>query len=423
VTNEFQGVFLISCIAVLAPLLNRLPYLALVPVVAMELILGMLIGPSGLRLVANDAAIEFIGKLGLVFLFFQAGFEFRLKDIGREPLRLGFAAWLGSLAAAVVLVGLLYGAGFVRAPLLVAIILATTAFGVVLPILRDADELTTDFGRHVLGAAAIGELGPLLLASIALAGERHHLHQTILSAVFMALVVLLLAGLAAVRGDRLSEKFSAWLGDSDILPVRVALVMLLGFVSLAETFGMETVVGAYAAGMAITLLVDGKRRAHLEDRLTAIGSGFFVPVFFTASGIELDLSTLANPSGLGRFLLFCAAFLLVRIAPLHLYRRALPTRDLPALALLSSTTLPLVVAIAYLGAKNGGMAPENASALVAAAVTTVTVFPTLALALRRASREGLPPGLLETLVDDVTRWSEAQTDKAVAAVARWRAKS
>jgi Kef-type K+ transport system membrane component KefB len=420
VPNEFQGVFLISCIAVLAPLLNRLPYLALVPVVAMELMLGVLIGPSGLGLAANDAAIEFIGKLGLVFLFFQAGFEFRLKDIGRDPLRLGFAAWLGSLAAAVIIVGLLYGVGIVRAPLLVAIILATTAFGVVLPILRDANELTTDFGRYVLGAAAIGELCPLLLASIALAGDKHHLHQTILSAIFMAFIVLILAALAAVRGDRLAEKFSFWLGDSDILPVRVALVMLLGFVSLAQTFGMETVVGAYAAGMAITLLVDGKRRAHLEDRLTAIGSGFFVPVFFAASGIELDLSSLANPTGIGRFLLFSVAFLIVRIAPLHLYRRVLPTRDLPALALLSSTTLPLVVAIAYLGARNGGMALENASALVAAAVMTVTVFPTFALVLRNASREGLPPGRLETLVDRFTLWSDGQADKVAAVISRGR---
>jgi Kef-type K+ transport system membrane component KefB len=419
--HEFQGVFLISCIAVIAPLLARSPYLSVVPIVAMELMLGVLIGPSGLKLVVNDAAIDFIGKLGLVFLFFQAGFEFKLKEIGREPLRLGLMAWLGSLATAIAIVALLYLTGLVRAPILVAIILTTTAFGVLLPVLRQADDLKTDFGRHVMGSAAIGELGPLLLASIALAGDKHHLHQTVLSTLFLALVVVVLWGLAAARGDHLARQFSAWLGQSDILPVRVALVMLLGFVSLADAFGMETVVGAYAAGLAITLLVDGERRAHLEDRLTAIGSGFFVPVFFVASGIELDLSSLvSSPSGLFRFLLFCAAFLAVRIAPLHLYRRALSARDLPALALLSSTTLPLVVAIAYLGARSGGMAPENASALVAAAVVTVTLFPTLALALRRASRKGEAPGRLETLVDAFTAWGAEQADRIVARYWEWR---
>lgn len=422
--NEFQGVFLISCIAVLAPLLTRISYLAYVPIVAMELVLGVLIGPSGLGLAANDAAIEFIGKLGLVFLFFQAGFEFRLKELGSEPLRLGLAAWLGSLAVAVMIAGFLYGIGLVRAPMLVAIILTTTAFGILLPILRDVDELSTDFGRYVMGSAAIGEIGPLLLAAIALAGSKHHLHQTILSAVFLALVVGILLLLSSTRDERLAEKVSAWLGANEVLTVRAAIVMLLGFVTLAESFGMETVVGAYAAGLAITLLLDGRRRKHLEDRLIAIGSGFFVPVFFAASGIALDLSSLvASPSGLARFVLFCGAFLLVRLAPLHLYRRVLPTRDLPSLALLSSTTLPLVVAIAYLGAKNGGMAPENASALVAAAVVTVTLFPTLALALRSASRDGRPTGFIERMVDDVTAWSEAQEGKARSAIAEWRRKA
>lgn len=422
--HEFQGVFLISCIAVLAPLLNRLPYLAVVPIVAMELMLGVFIGPSGLGLVAPDPAIAFIGKLGLVFLFFQAGFEFQLNALGEAPLRLGLTAWLGSLAVAVTIGMLLYGLGVVHAPLLVAIILTTTAFGILLPILKDAKELDSDFGRHVMGAAAIGEIGPLLLAAIALAGSKHHLHQTILSVVFLALVVGLVLGLTAIRSDRLVEKFSAWLGGGDILPVRVALVLLLGFVTLAESFGMETVVGAYAAGLAITQLVDAERRKHLEDRLIAIGSGFFVPVFFTASGVGLDLSALtAGPSGLGHFLLFCVAFLLVRLAPLHLYRRALPARDLPSLALLSSTTLPLVVAIAYLGEQGGGMTPENASALVAAAVVTVTVFPTLALALRRSAREGAPIGPIETAVDAFTAWSEAQAEKARAMFSRWRKKT
>lgn len=422
--REFQGVFLISCIAVLAPLLNRLPYLAIVPIVALELVLGVVIGPSVTGLVSPDPAIEFIGKLGLVFLFFQAGFEFRLNALGEAPLRLGLTTWLGSLAVAILIAMLLHLLGIVHAPLLFAIILTTTAFGILLPIMRDANELDSDFGRYVMGSAAIGEIGPLLLAAIALAGSKHHLHQTILSVAFLALVVGLMLGLAAIRTDRVARRFSAWLGRGDILPVRVALVMLLGFVTLAESFGMETVVGAYAAGLAITQLVDAERRKHLEDRLTAIGSGFFVPVFFTASGIGLDLSALtAGPSGLGHFLLFCVAFLLVRLAPLHLYRPVLPARDLPSLALLSSTTLPLVVAIAYLSAKAGGITPENASALVAAAVVTVTVFPTLALALRRSSRDDLPTGPIETAVDAFTAWSETKAGKAAATISRWRQKA
>ncbi|MEK4033993.1 cation:proton antiporter [Methylocystis sp. IM2] len=283
-TTEFQGIFLILGIAVLAPLASRLPLFATVPVVAIELMLGVLAGPSVTGLVVNDAAIEFLGRFGLVFLFFQAGFEFKMKELGPGPLRIGLLAWLVSMLVSALFVAALYLVGLVRAPALVAIILPTTAFGILLPILRQAGELTTDFGRYVMGAAAIGELGPLLLASIALAQEKHHFHQTLLSLLFLLIAVVSVFLLATLRSDRLSAIILRWLGDSELLPVRVSLLVLLGFVSLAGVMGMEAVVGAYAAGMAVATLVDGTRAQALEGRLKTIGAGFFVPVFSSPAG-------------------------------------------------------------------------------------------------------------------------------------------
>ncbi|GLI93683.1 cation:proton antiporter [Methylocystis echinoides] len=396
-TAEFQGLFLILSIAVLAPLANRLPALAHVPIVAIELVLGVIAGPSVLGLVVNDSTIDFLGRFGLVFLFFQAGFEFKMKDLGPGPLRLGFLAWLISLAASVVFVGALWALGLVKAPALVALVLPTTAFGVLLPILRQGGELNTDFGRHVMGAAAVGELCPLIFASIALAQEKHHLHQTVLSALFLLIAVASVFLLATLRSERLSAIILRWLGDSELLPVRVSLVMLLGFVSLAGVMGMEAVVGAYAAGMAVATLVDGTRAQALESRLKTIGAGFFVPIFFIASGVEFDVSALlSSPGGVPRLLLFCLAFAVIRMAPLALYRGVLGERDLPPFALLSATTLPLVVAISYLGARSGQMSAENASALVGAALVTVTLFPTLALSARSAARASRPPDSIET---------------------------
>jgi Kef-type K+ transport system membrane component KefB len=404
-TAEFQGLFLILSIAVLAPLANRLPALAHVPIVAIELVLGVIAGPSVLGLVVNDSTIDFLGRFGLVFLFFQAGFEFKMKDLGPGPLRLGFLAWLISLAASVVFVGALWAFGLVKAPALVALVLPTTAFGVLLPILRQGGELNTDFGRHVMGAAAIGELCPLIFASIALAQEKHHLHQTVLSALFLLIAVASVFLLATLRSERLSAIILRWLGDSELLPVRVSLVMLLGFVSLAGVMGMEAVVGAYAAGMAVATLVDGTRAQALESRLKTIGAGFFVPIFFIASGVEFDVSALlSSPSGVPRLLLFCLAFAVIRMAPLALYRGVLGERDLPPFALLSATTLPLVVAISYLGARSGQMSAENASALVGAALVTVTLFPTLALSARSAARASRPPDSIETALG---RFSDA----------------
>lgn len=414
--SDFQGLFLILCIAVLAPLANRLGGLTHVPIVAIELILGVIAGPSVLGLVVNDSTIEFLGRFGLVFLFFQAGFEFKMKDLGPGPLRLGLLAWLISVGASGIFVGALALLGLVKAPALVALVLPTTAFGILLPILRQGGELNTDFGRHVMGAAAIGELCPLIFTSIALAQEKHHLHQTILSALFLLIAVASVFLLATLRSDRLSATILRWLGDSELLPVRVSLVMLLGFVSLAGVMGMEAVVGAYAAGMAVTMLVDGTRAQALETRLKTIGAGFFVPIFFIASGVEFDLSALLSSPGAGlRLALFVFAFAFIRMAPLGLYRRVLGERDLPAFALLSATTLPLVVAISYLGQRSGQMSAENASALIGAAVLTVTLFPTLALSFRSAGKASLPPGPVEAAARRVAEEISGGVDRLLAA--------
>ena len=191
--------------------------------------------------------------------------------------------------------GLLHLFGLVHSPLLVALILPTTAFGVLIPILRQSGELHSNFGRHVLGLAAIGELGPLLLASIALAAEKHHLHQTFLSISFFVVAIAAVILLLTLRSDGVSAKLARWLGqDDELLLLRISLLVLLGFVFLANSFGMETVVGAYAAGMAVAVFFSGCGGRALENRLTSIGSGFFIPLFFTASGVAFDLPSLVS---------------------------------------------------------------------------------------------------------------------------------
>ena len=286
--SEFHTIFVISCIAVLAPLLNRIPAFARAPIVAVELLLGMLVGPSGVGLLTADSAVTFLMEFGLVYLFFQAGFEFNQKEITGKPLRLGFFAWLVSLSLSVIISGLLYLVGLVEAPLLVALILPTTAFGILIPVLRQAGDLDNEFGRYVLGVAAVSELGPLILASIVLAQHNHHLHQTLLSALFIVLGLGAIFFLKTARSDRLAESIVYWLGDGELLPIRIALVVLLGFVSFADRLGMELVVGSYMAGMAVAVLVRGTKAEILNDRLTAIGSGFLIPLFFIESGTSFD---------------------------------------------------------------------------------------------------------------------------------------
>ncbi|MFO1125046.1 MAG: cation:proton antiporter [Methylocystis sp.] len=418
---EFHTIFVISCIAVLAPLLNRIPVFARAPIVAIELLLGMLLGPSGAGLISQDSALDFLRDFGLVYLFFQAGFEFNQKDISGKPLRLGFYAWLVSLALSIVISGLLYLIGLVEAPLLVALILPTTAFGILILMLRQAGGLDDDFGHYLLGVAAVSEIAPLILASIVLAQRNHHLHQTLLSALFIALGLAAIFFLKRARSDRLADSVVRWLGDGELLPIRISLVILLGFVSFADRLGMELVVGSYMAGMAVAVLVHGTKAEILEERLTAIGSGFLIPLFFIESGAAFNFPALvSSPASVARFAVFCAAFLLIRLAPLNLYKGTLPDRDMPAFALLSSSTLPLVVALTYLGVGRGQLAPDTASALVGAAMVTVTAFPTIAFWLRGTHQPSRLENGVSLVVHAVADWFSLQASGALAKIpVRW----
>lgn len=386
--HDFRALFFISLAAVLAPFLNRWPLLARTPIVAIELLLGVMIGPSFANLLSSDETITFLKELGLVFLFFQAGFEIKHYQIGRPELRLGAVAWLISFICALVFSSLLWASGLIGAPFLVAIILPTTAFGILIPVLKQSGDLESALGRFVLGSAAVGELAPLILASIALAHEKHHFHQALLSLMFLGIAAGSIYLLVKFRSETHIAQMAKWLGAGGVLPFRVAMFILLGFVSLADSFGMETVVGAYAAGMAIAMLAGAAGDETLEDRLGSIGSGFFVPLFFVVSGVTFNLPLLvSSPSSIFQFFIFCLIFICIRLAPLCLYQRQLPQRDVLAQGLLSSTTLPLVVAITYLGAQSGQIHQETATALVGAAIMTVTAFPTFAFWLRSQPNE------------------------------------
>jgi Kef-type K+ transport system membrane component KefB len=386
--HDFRALFFISLAAVLAPFLNRWPLLARTPIVAIELLLGVMIGPSFANLLSSDETITFLKELGLVFLFFQAGFEIKHYQIGRPELRLGAVAWLISIICALAFSSLLWASGLIGAPFLVAIILPTTAFGILIPVLKQSGDLESALGRFVLGSAAVGELAPLILASIALAHEKHHFHQALLSLMFLGIAAGSIYLVVKYRSETHIAQMAKWLGAGGVLPFRVAMFILLGFVSLADSFGMETVVGAYAAGMAIAMLAGAAGDETLEDRLASIGSGFFVPLFFVVSGVTFNLPLLiSSPSSIFQFFIFCLVFICIRLVPLCLYQRHLSQRDVLAQGLLSSTTLPLVVAITYLGAQSGQMRQETATALVGAAIMTVTAFPTLAFWLRSQTNE------------------------------------
>jgi Kef-type K+ transport system membrane component KefB len=361
-----------------------------IPVVVVELLLGIVVGPQLLDIAEPNRFIQFFASLGLGMLFFFAGYEIDFARIRGRPLRLAAWGWLVSLVLAYSIGGLLAWAGVVLSLVYTGSAMATTAIGTLIPILSDAGEMRTRFGTYLLGAGAVGEFGPILLITLALSSGEPIKNALILVA-FIVLAVA--AALVAVRSLPMGwEAIERTLEASSQLAVRLAVVLIFALVALATNLGLDLLLGGFAAGIITRLALRGREVAVFESKLTALGYGFLIPFFFVVSGMKFDLDALtASTSGLLKLPLFLALFLVVRGVPaLVLYRKELDMSDRLALALFSATQLPLVVAITTIAVDAGEMRDSTSAALVGAAIISTLIFPMVGLRIR-AGRALLDP--------------------------------
>ncbi len=361
------------------------------PVVVLELIMGVIIGPHVIGLHV-DPFVGFFSDLGLGLLFFFAGYEIDIARIMGQPLRLGLFGWALSLALAYTIGGILAATGIVLSLLYTGSALATTAIGMLIPILSDTGELKTRFGTYLQGAGAVGEFGPILLLTLFLSTESTE-HNAVILVVFIALAVCV--AVFAVRSSRRTlPLLERTLESSAQLAVRWIVVLQFALALLAFKLGLDLLLGGFAAGL-ITRHVLGKREIPaLDSKLSAVAFGLFVPFFFIVGGMKLDISSIfAGVSGVTRVFLFLFLFLVVRGTPaMLLYRSVLDRRERVALGFMSSTQLPLVLAITTLASSIGQMRPTTAAALVEAAVLSTLIFPIVGLRLRGA--RDVDPGVL-----------------------------
>jgi Kef-type K+ transport system membrane component KefB len=382
--GSFFAIVVVAAVAAVS--VAVLPKRLAPPVVVLELMLGIAIGPEALGLAHSDEFIEFFSSLGLGMLFFFAGYEIDFERIKGVPMKLGAWGWLLSVALAYGIGGILAAAGVIVSFLYTGSAMATTAIGTLIPILRDNGELKTRFGTYLLAAGGAGEFGPILLVTLVLSTDNPLRESAILLAfIAIALAVALVSVRSAGRGwSALERTFES----SSQLAVRITVVLVFGLVLLAGQLGLDILLGGFVAGMITRVALKGHELQVFESKLTAVGFGFFVPFFFVASGIEFDLAALGSLEAILKLAMFFALFLIVRGTPaLLLYRNVLSPRDRAALAFYSATELPLVVAITTIATESGHMKTSTAAGLVGAAMLSTLVFPFVGLALSKRSEE------------------------------------
>ena len=378
-TAGLEALLAATVIAAAVPVLVALLPGPRLPQVVLLLAGGVLVGPQALDL-ADPNSIALIADTGLGFLFLLAGYELDLRLFRESAGRLAVVGWLTAVVLATAVAGLLELAGYIKAFVPVALALSTTALGTLLPILRDHGLLAGRLGRHVLAAGAVGELFPIVAIAVFFGTSGKLSALAALAGVGVLAAVLSLAPRLA-RRNRLERILAEGEHATSQTTLRVTLVLLFLLLVVANSSGLDAVLGAFLAGIVLRRWAPGDVDS-LERKLDALGYGFFIPVFFVSSGMKLDVDAIAGAPE--RVAILVALLLAVRGLPsLLVYRRALPRPERVQVAFWVATTLPLLVALSEVGVRNGSLRPEDAATMVGAGALSVLIFPTVAVALHR----------------------------------------
>jgi Kef-type K+ transport system membrane component KefB len=386
-------VFWILAVAVLAPLLAEIPAPFKVPVVVLEILLGIALGPHVLNLVHFEGFAATMFDFGMAATLFTGGIDLDFADIKGRPMLLAAGGWTLSVLLSIAIVSLLHAIPHVRMPLVVAIAMCTTGLGIVAPGFRDSGLLDTAFGRFLLAAGTLGEVGPVIAMSLLLSRQYSIWQEGAFLVVFLTVIAAAFAIGIGARPPKALEILGRHMNKSTQLPVRISLFMLAGLLVLAQTFGFENFTGAFAAGMILGTVTRGERGNVLREKMETITFGWFYPFFFVGAGIQFDLGALGHT--LPTILLvpaFAVLFLVIRGIPAFLYRGKIDTAQLLPFALSSAVpSLTIIVVITQTGVRAGSMTPDVAAAMVGAAMLSILLFPTIAGSLLSRANPAAEP--------------------------------
>ncbi len=381
VIDQAWSLLLVSLAAALLPGLSRILRL---PAIVLEILFGVVLGKSLLNLEFSGGWLPFLAELGFLLLMFQAGMEIDFAMLRRQKKgHLVFqAAVFAATAALAMAAAVLLGRG-----LFMGLVLSTTSLGLVVPTLKEAGLNRQPMGQSIIIAATLADFLTLFAITFYVLWHRYGLDWRFLGPVplFVGFGLLLRAGRLwawwhPARAARLLAP-----RDSQELGVRLSLALLFLFVALSEMAGLEPVLGAFMGGALLSIIF--REKVHLESKLSGIGYGFLIPLFFIHVGMGFDLTNLLTP----RQLLFTAELLVVAFAVkllpsmLFVFTGVSPLRSIN-IGLLLSSRLSLIVVAATIGLQYGFITEAYKDAIVLLAVFTCLLGPSAFKALHRPEK-------------------------------------
>jgi monovalent cation:H+ antiporter-2, CPA2 family len=371
-------------VAFLTPILMHRLKLNFLPVVVAEIIMGLLIGKSGFNIVHDDVWLSTLSTLGFIFLMFLSGLEIdfstfkgnkkqdKLSNDKSEPNAFSVATviFIGIFVLSLGLSFIFVSLGFIENAFLMTLIISTISLGVVLPTLKEANLTKTTIGQIILLIAVIADLVTMILLAVFVSLNDKGGGNTWLLLILFAAGV----GLYFVGKRFKSRTFLETMSKGTIqIGTRAVFALIIILVAVSETVGAENILGAFLAGVLVSLLSPNQELVH---KLDSFGYGFLIPIFFVMVGVELDVwSLLSDPKLLLLIPLLLLALLLSKLVPIYLLIKWYDKKTVIASGFLITSTLSIVIAAATIGERMEIITPEMSGTLILVAIITSVITP------------------------------------------------
>ncbi|WP_226087184.1 monovalent cation:proton antiporter family protein [Mesobacillus sp. S13] len=384
---SITSLVIVIIVAFLTPILLHRLKLNFIPVVVAEIIMGLIIGKSGFNIVHEDAWLSTLSTLGFLFLMFLSGLEIdftafsgnkknksRKANEQKEPNTFVLATiiFIGIFIASLGLSYLFVLAGFIENVFLMTLIISTISLGVVVPTLKDAHLMKTNIGQTILLVAVIADLVTMILLAVFVSlydgGEGN---TWLLLVLFAAGVGLYFIG----RSFKNRTFINALSTGTTQIGTRAVFALIILLVAISETVGAENILGAFLAGVLVSLLAPDQEMVH---KLDSFGYGFLIPIFFVMVGVDLDVWSLFSDKKLLLLIpLLLLALFLSKLVPVYLLKKWYDTKTVLAAGFLLTSTLSLVIAAATIGERMEMITPEMSGTLILVAVISSVLAPIL----------------------------------------------
>lgn len=382
---SYISLLIIILLATFVPVvIKKIKFLPL-PIVVGEIITGMIVGKSGFNLIQQSRELDFLNAFGFAFLMFLSGLEIDFglmrptgsqlgkKEWHKKPLLISIFIFLGTLLLSFLIANLLKQFGLVSNTALTSLILSTTSLGIVVPILKEKNIINTEYGQTILLTSLISDFVTMVLITffVTFYTSTAFYEMFLVLLLFVAFFVFYRMGLR-IAGAKILKELA---NTTSQIKVRGAFALILIFIALAQILGTEIILGAFLAGLIVSLL-DEKDTSDLYLKLDAIGYGFFVPIFFIMVGANFDLkSVLGNPKSLVLVPALIVAVYLVKIVPTLLLKKNYSWKKTIAAGFLLSSRLSLIIAASAIGLKLGLIRQDTNGAIILVAIITCTFSP------------------------------------------------